>query len=76
MTDNGGAMTADETTQGLARLGVLHEKTLPYSAYQNGKQESFWGQIEEGGCCPCSAAALVDAGTAQPGDTGLGRNGI
>lgn len=46
MTDNGGAMTADETTQGLARLGILHEQTLPYSPYQNGKQESFWGQIE------------------------------
>jgi hypothetical protein len=28
------------------RLGVLHERTLPYSPYQNGKQESFWGQVE------------------------------
>jgi hypothetical protein len=39
-------MLAAETTQGLARLGILHETTLPYSPYQNGKQESFWGQIE------------------------------
>jgi len=46
MTDNGGAMTAAETEQGLLRLGVVHEKTLPYSPYQNGKQESFWGQVE------------------------------
>lgn len=46
MTDNGSAMMAAETTQGLARLGILHETTLPYSPYQNGKQESFWGQIE------------------------------
>ena len=46
MTDNGSAMIAHETQNGLARLGVLHETTLPYSAYQNGKQESFWGQLE------------------------------
>jgi transposase InsO family protein len=46
MSDNGAAMIAAETVQGLARLGIVHERTLPYSAYQNGKQESFWGQIE------------------------------
>lgn len=46
MSDNGSAMLAAETTQGLARLGILHETTLPYSPYQNGKQESFWGQVE------------------------------
>ncbi|MCK5803033.1 MAG: transposase family protein, partial [Lentisphaeria bacterium] len=46
MTDNGSAMTAHETTQGLLRLGIVHEKTLPYSPYQNGKQESFWGPVE------------------------------
>jgi hypothetical protein len=46
MSDNGAAMIAAETVQGLARLGIVHERTLPYSAYQNGKQESFWGQVE------------------------------
>ncbi len=46
MTDNGAAMTAGETTEGLARLGVNHETTLPYSPYQNGKQEVFWAQLE------------------------------
>lgn len=46
MTDNGAAMRADEVTQGLARLGVVHELTLAHSPYQNGKQESFWGQVE------------------------------
>lgn len=46
MSDNGSAMIAGETTQGLGRLGIVHEKTLPYSPYQNGKQESFWGQVE------------------------------
>jgi putative transposase len=46
MTDNGSAMLATETTQGLTRLSVLQETTLPFSPYQNGKQESFWNQIE------------------------------
>jgi transposase InsO family protein len=46
MTDNGSAMLAEETTQGLARLGIDHKTTLPYSPYQNGKQEVFWGQLE------------------------------
>ena len=46
MTDNGAAMSAEETSQGLLRLGVVHETTLPYSPYQNGKQEVFWAQLE------------------------------
>jgi len=46
MTDNGQAMLADETTQGLARLSIVHETTLPHSPYQNAKQESFWAQLE------------------------------
>ncbi len=46
MTDNGAAMLAEETTTGLACLGVVHRTTLPYSAYQNAKQESFWGRVE------------------------------
>jgi transposase InsO family protein len=46
MSDNGGAMTADEIREGLARLGIVHETTLPHSPYQNGKQETFWAQVE------------------------------
>jgi len=46
MTDNGAAMLAEETRQGLQRLAIEHETTLPYSPYQNGKQEVFWGQLE------------------------------
>jgi transposase InsO family protein len=46
MSDNGSAMTAAETTQGLARLSISHFTTLPYSPYQNGKQEAFWGGVE------------------------------
>jgi transposase InsO family protein len=46
MSDNGAAMTATEITEGLARLGILHQTTLPYSPYANGKQEVLWGQVE------------------------------
>lgn len=46
MTDNGAAMQADEFRQGLPTLSILHETTLPYSPYQNAKQESFWATLE------------------------------
>jgi putative transposase len=46
LTDNGPAMAADEATEGLLRLGIVHQRTLPYSPYQNGKQESFWATLE------------------------------
>ena len=34
MSDNGSAMVAAETVQGLARLSIVHETTLPLSPYQ------------------------------------------
>jgi transposase InsO family protein len=46
LDDNGSAMIAAETEQGLERLGIVAEHTLPFSPYQNGKQECFWTQIE------------------------------
>jgi putative transposase len=46
MTDNGSAMTSEEFTEGLERLSILHQTTLPYSPYQNGQQEFFWTNIE------------------------------
>ena len=46
LSDNGAAMTAAEITEGLTRLGILHQTTLPYSPYQNAKQEAFWGPVE------------------------------
>jgi putative transposase len=46
MTDNGGAMRAEETRQGLERLGIVHSTILAYSAYQNAKQEHFWLNVE------------------------------
>lgn len=46
LTDNGSGMLAAETVEGLMRLGIEHETTLPYSPEQNAKQEVFWAQIE------------------------------
>jgi putative transposase len=46
LSDNGKAETATETRQGLLACSVFHSTTLSYSPYQNGKQESFWGQVE------------------------------
>lgn len=46
MSDNGAAMVSAEFTQGLERLGIIHQTTLPYSPYQNGKQEFIWTQFE------------------------------
>ncbi len=46
MTDNGAAMVAEEFTDGLHALGIVHATTLPYSPQMNGKQEVFWAQLE------------------------------
>lgn len=46
MTDNGAAMQAQEFRCGLHTLGIVHETTLPYSPYQNAKQETFWATLE------------------------------
>jgi hypothetical protein len=39
-------MTAAETREGLVRLGISPDTTLPFSPHQNGKQEVFWAQVE------------------------------
>ncbi len=46
MSDNGAAMLAAEISEGLARLGIVHETTLAYSPYMNGKIESLWTSVE------------------------------
>jgi len=46
MTDNGSAMISEEFTAGLHTLGIVHERTLSHSPYQNGKQEHFWSTLE------------------------------
>ena len=39
-------MLAAEFVQGLERLSIVHDTTLPYSPHQNGKQEHFWAVVE------------------------------
>jgi transposase InsO family protein len=46
LTDNGAPMLAAETREGLERLGITQATTLPYSPYQNAKQEVFWAHVE------------------------------
>jgi putative transposase len=46
MSDNGSAMLAAETTEGLARLGIVHEKTLPYAPFQNRQTKKLLNGIE------------------------------
>jgi transposase InsO family protein len=42
LTDNGAAMLAEETRQGLLRLGVEHKTTLPYSPYHYVALKNMW----------------------------------
>jgi hypothetical protein len=42
LSDTGAAMTAAEITEGLTRLGILHQTTLPYSPYQYVVQPDMW----------------------------------
>lgn len=46
MTDNGSAMSSSEFREGLIRLGILQEFTLPYSPQQNAKIETLWAKVE------------------------------
>lgn len=46
ISDNGSAMIAAEITEGFGRLGIKHERTLPYSPYVNGKSENTWSSVE------------------------------
>jgi putative transposase len=45
MTDNGSAMIAHETQNGLSRLAVLHETTLPHSPYHYVALKIMWRQF-------------------------------
>jgi putative transposase len=59
MTDNGAAMVAEETTSGLAELGVLHQTTLPYSPYQYVALEDMWRRVAEASCSASSARSYA-----------------
>jgi transposase InsO family protein len=44
LTDNGAAMLAEETRNGLSRLGIAHKTTLPYSPYHYVALKNMWPQ--------------------------------
>lgn len=46
MSDRGTAMMSNAFQNGLRDLSIQHMPTLPYSPYQNAKQEHFWTSIE------------------------------
>ena len=73
LSDNGAAMTAAEITEGLARLGILHQTTLPYSPYQNAKQEAFWGPVEGRLIAMLEEVPDLTLELPQRGHPGLGR---
>jgi putative transposase len=46
LSDNGAAQTAAEVVEGLTRLGVLQQTTLPYTPAANAKIEILWASVE------------------------------
>jgi transposase InsO family protein len=46
LSDNGPAMIAVEIVDGLTRLGVLQQTTLPYTPEANAKIEILWASVE------------------------------
>src|SRR5215468_703901 len=46
LSDNGPAMIAVEIADGLTRLGVLQQTTLPYTPESNAKIEILWASVE------------------------------
>ncbi|MBK7845830.1 MAG: transposase family protein [Bdellovibrionales bacterium] len=52
MSDNGAAMVSAEFTQGLMRLSIQHDLTMPYSPIKMVNRSHF-GAILRGGSWPC-----------------------
>jgi len=46
LSDRGAAMLAAEVVEGLTRLGVLQQTTLPYTPEANAKIEILWASVE------------------------------
>ncbi len=59
LSDNGAAMTAAEITEGLGRLGVLHQTTLPYSPYQYVAQPDMWRRLRKDTCGALKSTAYA-----------------
>ena len=54
LTDNGAAMLAAETVEGLERLGIVHHTTLPALARAKRKAGVVLGRRSKDASCPCS----------------------
>ena len=76
LTDNGSAMVAEEVTEGLLRLGIVHERTLPYSPYQNGKQEVVLGHTRGTAHEDARRRGRVDARPLEQSHPGVGGNRV
>ena len=59
LSDNGSAMTAAEISEGLARLGVVHHTTLPYSPYQYVAQPDMWRRLRKDACGALKSTAYA-----------------
>lgn len=66
MTDNGAAKLAEETTSDLARLGVLHQTTLPYSPYHYVAHKTMWHPA----ACPFMSAQSSQSNNTYANATG------
>jgi hypothetical protein len=67
-------MVAAETTEGLARLGIVHHTTLPYSPRAERQARGASGRRSRAGSMrDARGRGRADAGVAQRGDAGLGR---
>lgn len=73
LSDNGAAMLAAELTEGLARLGIVHETTLAYSPYMNAKIETFWASVEGRLMAMLEGVVRPDAGPPERSHPGVVR---
>ena len=79
LSDNGPAMTAAEVVDGLTRLGVLQQTTLPYTPERYVAQLIMWRRLREDACgahCRGSYATYSNAIDQSPPSTAEDRSCI
>ena len=73
LSDNGTAMLAEEITEGLARLSIIHETTLAFSPYMNAKSEVLWANVESRLMAMLECGSGPHARLPQRGHPSMGR---
>jgi len=73
LSDRGAAMLAAEVVEGLTRLGVLQQTTLPYTPEANAKIEILWASVEGNADGHARGLVRLAFGEAQRGDARLVR---